>query len=237
MTTVLVTRPRHQQERFINLCHALGVKTVSLPLLKMVEHKVSDSLWQTQFKDANTAWIFTSKNAVLYCPFEESPAGPLFAMGSSTAAALEDAGHILAAVPETPFNSEALVSQLKTVNARSAVVVTGIGGRTYLANELRSMNWSVTEIPCYERIPEDFEPDAVKQALDACDVLSLTSIESMDVLIEATKGLSIEWKSKPLIVNSTRAVPAARDAGFTGEIKVAVPAGDDGQIEVLRGML
>ena len=198
MTTVLVTRPRHQQERFINLCHELGVKTVSLPLLKMVERKVSDEHWQPHFNDANTAWIFTSKNAVLYCPFKESPVGPLFAMGSSTATALEEAGHTLAAIPDTPFNSEALVSQLKTVNANSAVVVTGIGGRTYLANELRSMNWAVTEIPCYERIPEDLNTDVVQQALNACDVLSLTSIESMDALIEKTRTLNDEWKSKPL---------------------------------------
>ena len=174
---------------------------------------------------------------MLYCPFKESPVGPLFAMGSSTATALEEAGHTLAAIPDTPFNSEALVSQLKTVNANSAVVVTGIGGRTYLANELRSMNWAVTEIPCYERIPEDLNTDVVQQALNACDVLSLTSIESMDALIEKTRTLNDEWKSKPLIVNSTRAVPAARDAGFTGDIRVAVPAGDEGQIEALRGML
>ena len=117
------------------------------------------------------------------------------------------------------------------------MVVTGIGGRTYLANELRSMNWAVTEIPCYERIPEDLNTDVVQQALNACDVLSLTSIESMDALIEKTRTLNDEWKSKPLIVNSTRAVPAARDAGFTGDIRVAVPAGDEGQIEALRGML
>jgi len=237
MTTVLVTRPRHQQHRFIKLCHSLDVKTVSLPLLKMVEHPVTPKLWQPSFQDTNTAWIFTSKNAVLYCPFTESPAGPIFAMGSSTATALEDAGHKLADKPDTPFNSEALVAQLKTANAHSAVVITGIGGRTYLANELRSMNWTVTEVPCYERIPESHNIEDIKNAINKCDILSLTSIESMDVLIEASKDINNEWKSKPIIVNSERAIAAARQSGFTGSILVAVPAGDDGQIAALKTLL
>lgn len=237
MTTVLVTRPRHQQDRFVTLCKALGVRTVSLPLLKIVEHAVTTKPWQSQFNDKNTAWIFTSKNAVLHCPFNGSPTGSVFAMGASTAQALINAGHTLAAVPDTPFNSEALVNQLKTVNASSAVVVTGMGGRAYLAKELRSMNWTVTEIPCYERIPEELDSATVEKAISTCDILSLTSIESMDVLIDKAQGISNDWRTKPIIVNSQRAVPAARDAGFTGEIMVAIPAGDDGQIEALKTLL
>lgn len=237
MTTVLVTRPRHQQDRFITLCQALGVSTVSLPLLKIVEHLVAASVWQPKFNDKNTAWIFTSKNAVLHCPFSESPTGPVFAMGASTAQALKNVGHTLAAVPDTPFNSEALINQLKTANASSAVVVTGIGGRAYLAKELRSMHWTVTEIPCYERIPEELDIAKVQNAIAACDILSLTSIESMDVLLDKAQNIKTAWKSKPIIVNSERAVPAARDAGFTGKIVVAVPAGDDGQIVALKTLL
>ncbi len=237
MTTVLVTRPKHQQERFISLCRSLGVNTCSLPLLQIVERTVPFELWEKSFHDKNSAWIFTSKNAVLHSPFSNSPDGPVFAMGASTAQALEEAGHKLAAMPDTPFNSEALVNQLKTCNARHALVVTGVGGRAYLAKELRLLKWTVTELPCYERLPETFTDEAVTDAVNACDILSLTSIESMDVLINSSEHIDNQWKSKPLIVNSTRAVPAARKAGFTGTIKVAVPAGDDGQIAALKNLL
>jgi len=237
MKTVLVTRPKHQQQRFIDLCRNLGVRTVSLPLLKMVERKVPQMLWQTPFNDQHTAWVFTSKNAVMHCPFKQKPTGPVFAMGSSTASTLESQGYTLAATPQTPFDSEALIDQLKNANAHSAVVVTGIGGRTYLANELRSMGWTVTSIPCYERLPETWDIKVVERALNQCDILSLTSIESMDVLIDIAKGIDHSWKSKPIIVNSARAVPAARQAGFTGEILVAVPAGDDGQIATLKTLI
>lgn len=237
MTTVLVTRPKHQQERFIQLCHTLGVNTLSLPLLKIIKRTVTPEHWQAPFTDSNTAWIFTSKNAVLHCPFNDSPTGPVFAMGASTAQALEQAGHTLAAVPDTPFNSEALVNQLKTKQASHAVVVTGIGGRAYLARKLRAMNWTVTEIPCYERLPETLNTEAVHKAVKECDILSLTSIESMDVLLDKTQQLNPEWKTKPLIVNSERAIPAAREVGFTGRIEIAVPAGDDGQIAALKILL
>ena len=165
------------------------------------------------------------------------PAGPVFAMGASTARALESIGHTLAVEPDVPFNSEALVAQLKQANTDKAVVVTGLGGRAYLGKELRSMNWAVTEIPCYERYFETHTKHAVTDALNTADILSLTSIESMDSLLEQSQHTNDNWQSKPLIVNSGRAKDAAKLAGFTGIIEVAIPAGDQGQIEAIKTVL
>ena len=237
MPTVLVTRPKHQQARFITLCKELGLDTHSLPLLKILPINVEDDLWLPHINDSSTAWVFTSRNAVEHCPFDTKPAGPVFAMGSSTAAALTSSGHQLAAIPEAPFNSEVLVEQLRNANTNSAVVVTGIGGRAYLGNELRSMQWVVTEIRCYERVAETHSEQIIKQSLQAADILSLTSIESMDALLGLAKSENTDWMTKPLVVNSERAAAAAKSAGFTGEIYTAIPAGDDGQIEAIKWFL
>ena len=241
MSTVLVTRPRHQQQTFISLCESLGLHTFSLPLLRILPNEVDEVLWQSRLVDSNTAWIFTSRNAVEHCPFDINPVGPVFAMGASTAQALTASGRTLAAIPEVPFNSEVLVEQLRHANTNSAVIVTGIGGRAYLGKELRSMNWEVTEVRCYKRVAEKHTNSVVAEALNASDILSLTSIESMDVLLALIKQditcKPNNWLSKPLVVNSGRAVLAAKKAGFSGEIYTAVPAGDQGQITAIKKLL
>lgn len=234
MPTVLVTRPSHQQTRFIELCQQNGYDSLCLPLIKIEPRSTDVSAWRNQLSDPQTAWIFTSRNAVEHSPITTQPQGSFFAMGASTARALEAHGHTVAVEPDVPFNSEALIEQLKTVSANKAVVVTGVGGRAYLAKELRAMGWQVTEIACYERIPETHTTVDVESALVTADLLSLTSIESMDVLIELAKPLSVAWKHKPLFVNSGRAIDAARQAGFTGDISVAIPAGDMGQIQAIN---
>ena len=237
MPTVLVTRPQHQQEHFITLCHELGLKIHSLPLLRILPKKTNDKLWQPNLENPNTAWIFTSRNAVVHCPFDSNPKGPVFAMGASTADALTLSGRTLAARPQVPFNSEALVKQLRQVNANSAVVITGVGGRTYLGEELRSMNWTVIEVRCYERLPEIHTKQSVSEALNAVNIVSLTSIESMDVLLALAKHEITDWKTKPLVVNSERAAIAAEEAGFNGGIYTAIPAGDHGQIKEIKRIL
>ena len=289
MTTVLVTRPSHQQANFLVLCKARGLNTHCLPLIRIEARTVDDALWRAQLENPDTAWIFTSRNAVEHCPFDSQPTGSVFAMGASTARALERTGRTLAVEPDVPFNSEALVAQLKHANAHSAVVVTGLGGRAYLAHELRSMQWAVTEVACYERHPVEHTKQAISEALNAADILSLTSIESMDALLsqcvdivpdfesnpsilDSSPSATLlkqcvnidpdfesdplivdnspsatllsqcvdidpDWKSKPLVVNSQRAVDAAQQAGFTGIIEVAIPAGDQGQIEAIDKVL
>lgn len=237
MPTVLVTRPRHQQEHFISLCQSLGLETHLLPLLRILQRDVDNELWQPHIDVPNTAWIFTSRNAVEYCPFNSNPIGPVFAMGASTAQALTLSGRTLAAIPEVPFNSEALVEQLRHANANSAVVVTGVGGRAYLGKELRSMNWKVSEVRCYQRIAEEHTKKTISAALNTADILSLTSIESMDALLSLAQHENTSWQTKPLVVNSERAVIAAKEAGFSGDIVTAVPAGDQGQIEAIKALL
>ena len=237
MPTVLVTRPRHQQLRFIELCTSLGLKTHTLPLLRILPKDVDNNLWQSQFNNPSIAWIFTSRNAVEHCPFDSNPEGSIFAMGESTAQALTSSGRTLSANPQVPFNSEALVKQLASVNAKSAVVVTGVGGRAYLGKELRSMDWQVTEVRCYQRIAEEHSERSVTEALTAADILSLTSIESMDVLLKLAQHETTDWQTKPLVVNSERAVVAAKKSGFTGDIHIAYPAGDAGQIEAIEKLL
>lgn len=234
MPTVLVTRPQHLQAHFISLCQSLGLNTHSLPLLRILPTKVDHNLWQPHLTGDNTAWIFTSRNAVEHCPFDSNPSGPVFAMGASTAQALRLTGRTLAAEPEVPFNSEALVKQLRHANANSAVVITGIGGRGYLGKELKSMDWTVTEVRCYKRVAETHSKRSVTDALNAADILSLTSIESMDALLEMSQHDNSNWQTKPVVVNSERAVTAAKAAGFTGDIHTAIPAGDQGQIEAIK---
>ncbi len=237
MPTVLVTRPSHQQTRFIQLCQQNGYETLCLPLIRIEPRDTDESSWKKHITDPHTAWIFTSRNAVEHSPITSQPAGSVFAMGASTARVLEQRNFTVAIEPNVPFNSEALIDQLALFAARQAVVVTGVGGRAYLTKELRGMNWDVTEIACYERIPETHSTTDVHHALANADLLSLTSIESMDVLVDLAKPLDLDWQHKPIFVNSQRAITAARTAGFSGYIGVASPAGDIGQINAITAWL
>jgi len=245
--TVLVSRPRHQQRTFINLCQSIGLSTVSLPLLRIRPIALPDNLWQPHVNNPSIAWVFTSRNAVTHCPLKDKPAGPVFAMGASTAQALEASGRQVAIQPEVPFNSEALVEQLRHYAITAAAVVTGMGGRAWLGDKLIEMGWTVNRLACYERLAETHKPHIVVGAINASDVLSLTSIESMDALLQLVSQaeqhalsrplapkLDADWQEKPLIVNSERAITAAREAEFTGQIYVAVPAGDEGQFLALQ---
>jgi len=235
MATVLVTRPSHQQHSFIKRCHELGLGTCSLPLLSIDALSVDTRNWQSEFENPNTAWIFTSRNAVLHAPFSNNPTGPVFAMGASTSAALKDTGRSVAVEPQVPFNSEALVEQMRIYTASKAIVVTGRGGRAYLGKQLLKLGWSVSVLECYARVPVQHSAADIDAALQQSDVLSLTSIESMDALLaQAKTNKPTNWHNKPIIVNSERARIAALEAGFTGAIYTAVPAGDDGQIEALK---
>ena len=107
-------------------------------------------------------------------------------MGSSTAAALTSSGHRLAVIPEAPFNSEVLVEQLRLAKTSSAAVVTGLG-RAYSGKELHDMKWRVTEVRCYERVVELHDEQTLTDVLNTADILSLTSIESMDTPLKLTK--------------------------------------------------
>jgi len=236
MTTVLVTRPRHQQARFLQLCADEGFKTQSLPLLNIQAVTVDDSLWVDRADDPYTAWVYTSANAVEHSPVTQLVAGSVFAMGASTSAALKKKDIKVAEEPDYPFNSEALVAQLRARNIKTVVVVTGIGGRAYLAAALEALGCEVIRVACYERLPVEHAPSTIENALRAADILSLTSIESMDSLLLQAKSLELKWMDKPMVVNSHRAKTAAESAGFTGPIHVAYPAGDDGQILALQSI-
>jgi uroporphyrinogen-III synthase len=141
------------------------------------------------------------------------------AIGKATAQALALAGLSVDLVPESGYNSEALLAmpQMQQMNGQSCLIVRGEGGREELATTLLSRGATVEYLDVYKRIIP---------ALDSSQVSLLLAQEKLDV-ITATSGdalqnllIMLEEKNHqqlfevPLVVISNRIRQIAADMGF-----------------------
>jgi len=113
--SVLITRPIGQQQDFALRCTKLGFDVSLLPCLLIVAIPVSQQSLLTLLS-THEAVLFTSTNAVrcahatLPLPWPDTV---VHAIGAATASSLQNHGQAVHLQPQTPFNSEAYLSQLE----------------------------------------------------------------------------------------------------------------------------
>jgi uroporphyrinogen-III synthase len=239
---VLVTRPRHQNEKLCELIRAAGGTPVVFPLLEIAPphdvaqlDQVLDTLPQTDMA------IFISANAVafglarVHARLGALPAQVrLAAIGQASAQALATEGLTDVLVPAERFDSEALLAlpALQRVTGRRVVIFRGAGGREQLAATLRERGAQVVYAECYRRVrPTDGAP-ALRALLarHAIDIIVLTSGEALATLHD---WLGTALAPLPLLVVSARIADAARAAGAR-QVQVAEAASDAALIAALR---
>lgn len=226
---VLVTRPAHQAENLCRLIEAEGGTAVRLPLLT-IEPGAHAVEARRRLAAPRDLWIFTSANAVRHALPWVGEAWPprLGAVGPATAAALAAAGQD-AAPPLAGASSEALLAspELQDVTGWRVLVVTGEGGLDRLERGLAARGAAVERAEVYRRVPLPYPPEAVAAALRRCDVIVVTSGESLDHLVRLTpEGSRGTLLKKPLVVPAARVVEKARGLGFTQPPRVAEPMSD-----------
>ena len=235
---LLVTRPRHQQQAFIQHSEALGFEAISLPCLDILPLHFEITLAELQ---AHELVLLTSRNAVdfvhriLPLPWPDTA---VLAIGPATAHALQKLGQTLIRTPVAPYTSEAFLAWLSTRPVpASLAIVKGADGRQLIETTLRERGSRITPIAVYRRVmPVLNNADKHRVFVDSRpDVISVTSDNILRNLVEiAGPEYTAALFHLPIIVNSDRCAGLAARLGFKQAAIVAHQPGDAGQIEALR---
>ena len=227
---VLVTRPLHQQQALCDAIESLGGRAVSFPLIEIVPlDQAADIANLKRRLDALEKYqllIFISSNAAQFgaywlsrCEVQIPPAVTVLAAGPRTAqtvSALLECSVVHAAAGMT---SEDLLNlpELQDVNEKSVAIFRGIGGRELLASTLSERGAQVDYLEVYQRQSIAYVPDELSRLLNAegIGVLTVTSGQALERLIELASDNKAQLSLIPLIVPSTRIAEQAKQRGFT----------------------
>lgn len=234
--SVLITRPGHQSDNLARLVESRGWHAILLPALEIAPMPRSIELIERleRLRDYDCL-IFISANAVNFAlqanngrigPFKNCK---IAAVGRSTAKALESAGIVVDWVPDTGFNSEALLAMppFQEVDGRSLLIVRGKGGREKLADTLRERGARVDYLEVYERVQPKTDTSRVVNLLKRgeLDVITVTSGEALLNLVGMlAEEAWPEMASVPLVVIGERMHRLAEHIGFK---RIAIALGPD----------
>ncbi len=222
-----MTRPIHQAENLSRLIKERGGVAVRFPTLAIVALDDSCTIENTLAHLDRYQWlVFVSANAVtMHSYYSDSDKINQFksvriaAIGKATAQALALAGLPVDLVPESGYNSEALLAmpQMQQINGQRCLIVRGEGGREELATTLRSRDAYVEYLDVYKRIIPNIDSSQVSLLLaqDKLDVITVTSGEALqNLLIMLEEKHHHRLFELPLVVVSNRIRQIATDIGF-----------------------
>jgi uroporphyrinogen-III synthase len=221
--SVLITRPATQAQAFAEAVQDAHGRPVSFPALEILgpANKATAQTALARLSQADLA-IFTSANAVRYAfPLlpEHIPLDlPIAAIGSATAAALEQVGLAPTITPQQP-TSEGLLAlpELQQVADQHILIIRGDGGRTTLHQTLSTRGASVHYAEVYRRQCPARNPHNLVQHWDKLvDVVTVTSNTTLDNLHQmlGSAGQSLLYQT-PLLVPGERVARHARHLGCT----------------------
>ncbi len=219
---VVVTRPRNSAAPLIRGLRSHGARVLRLPAQETEANPEFDWLAAREDRDGINDWIFTSVSAVTHAqPLVERrlPEGHVFAVGSSTAAALRR--HAITAIaPEDGHNSEALLDLpgLGEVAGRRIAIVTAPGGRGLIADVLREGGAEVVEWPVYRRRAVVWSQQQLDDLASADDPLLtiVSSTEALDIIASSLpRALWQRLRDARWIASSSRIETALRHHGAT----------------------
>ena len=153
MTRVLNTRPAPNGSELSDQLAEHGIVSVNYPVIVNQAISASSHDLNKQLTDPHCAWIFISIPAVLF--FNDylsqsgvqqfSPKGQVFAVGKSTAQALQSTHAGIEVSTPAQSNSEFLVAMPELLKFQKAVLVKGVGGRGLIQQTLRSKGTIFTD--------------------------------------------------------------------------------------------
>ena len=232
---ILVTRPKQQAHNLISLIEQHGGQAIAFPTLEILPAQKTQALKQ-QLENLKTyQWlIFISANAVNFAVIANNgkighfTQTKIAAVGKATAKALQDVGLAADLVPETGFNSEALLAMpaLQQVKNQKILIMRGAGGRETLADELKKRGAIVDYCEVYQRQMPDIENSFVVDLLNKhqLDILTITSTEALQNLLRMLALQKTLLLNVPMVVISERIKKLAQTTGFK---KIVVSSSPD----------
>jgi uroporphyrinogen-III synthase len=236
---VMVTRPAHQAQALADLLLEAGARVELLPLLAIAPMPDAAGI-RARLDGARgwDTWIFTSANAVRYAALlDRGPWPALAAAGAATAAALREAGHQAAAVPDRQDGAAGLLAdpRFAEVAGRRILIVTGENTLPDLADGLHARGARVETVTVYRRTPVQHPEARVAAAITASDLAIVSSAEALANLVRLTPS-AVRPLLFPLqlVLPSQRVVEKAREAGFTRPPLLPARVSDAAYVELLE---
>lgn len=224
---VLVTRPSHQAENLCHLIESQGGIPVCFATLGIAPIENGDKIRATLSHLESWQWlIFISANAVTMHSYYLDDAKikrvtgqRVVAVGKATATALEKAGLPVDLVPDSSFNTEALLAmpELQHMQGQRCLIVRGVGGRETLADTLRERGAEVEYLEVYQRVIPDTDTAEITGLLEQnkLDAITITSGEALQNLLALLdKKYHPALRALPLTVVSDRIKEIAQALGF-----------------------
>ncbi len=230
---VVVTRPEAQAGPFCAMLEQAGARVTRFPVIEIRGPNDPGPLRTViAHLSAFDIAVFVSANAVQRVVPDALAQGPwpgtlrVAAIGASTARALAACGLPPGIVPESRFDSEALLEAdaLKAVEGLRIVIFRGDGGREHLAQTLRSRGAEVTYAEAYRRALPEIDPEPLCAALQAgnVDAITVTSGESLQNLVEMLGSMARDaLRRTVLVVGAGRVADRARELGIRAEVLTA----------------
>lgn len=224
---VLVTRPAHQAENLCRLIEERDGVAVRFPTLAIAALEDTCTIQNTLAHLDKYQWlIFVSANAVTMHRYysddgkiEKFKSVRIAAIGKATAQALVQAGLSVDLVPESGYNSEALLAmtQMQQMMGQRCLIVRGEGGREELATTLRNRGATVEYLDVYKRMIPGMDNSQVslllaQSMLDAITVTSGEALQNLIIMLEEKHHHQLF--EVPLVVISNRIRQIAVDIGF-----------------------
>lgn len=243
---LLLTRSEPDNQRLARGLAAIGVQTLSTPLLHIEPEPRSAAQRELLLEiDRYHAVIVVSPVAArlgLECLDEYWPQWPVglewFAVGQSTAAVLQAAG-LPAHAPDHGQDSEALIALprwqalLRTSHLR-VLIWRGVGGREHLAENIREHGGRVDYLELYRRLPSANLPCALDAATEAgVTGILILSVQALEYWHQAAAEQWPQQAGWRCWVPSQRVAERAAALGCT-DIIVCSGADDSAVIEAVK---
>lgn len=244
---VWVTRPAGQQAHLRALLAAEGANLFTQPCLAL---QALNESYEAQIKqvilhlDVYQHVIFVSTNAVDYTlpwidqywpqmPFPQS----YYAIGKATQESLIKWG-IDAWAANKAMNSDELLElgSLQSLTGQKCLIARGLGGREYLAEQLRKRGAQVDYCQTYRRCKPEFDAEKLSRELLATklDYVLVNSVDTLGNLLEMIKPSVLRHLQQfsTVIAPSKRVLQACQLQGFKRVLQ-ALNASDQAMFECL----
>ena len=161
-----------------------------------------------------------------------------FAIGASTALSLQ-AENVAVQSAGIAMNSEALLAlaSMQHINGQKTVIFRGLGGRTYLGDQLSRSGAAVEYCELYRRKLPSLQvhalPSAFYKAARSIPITTVHSGETLTNLATLVPPSQLAWlQQQPLLVPGERVAAMAAKSGFT-EVLIAQNATHKSMVEAL----